>query len=220
MPTISLTSIPPRFAGLRRTLNSLLRQRPARIVLVIPHRYVRFPDWDGALPDIPDGVDLVRGDDHGPASKYLPTIGQAHGDILIADDDCDYHAGWLDALRAARLHHRQAAIAASSFDTARLGLPGGHRIVQGFAGILLPQSLRCPPLPRSDSVEFWVDDIWISAHLAHQKIPILDCPDARAQVGPKKEPAALQDRVHGGDTRADLNRKAAHCLRSRLDIWP
>ncbi len=49
---VSLSTIPPRFGEIRPTLDTLLDQSaPAdQVLLYIPHRYRRFPDWDGTLP--------------------------------------------------------------------------------------------------------------------------------------------------------------------------
>ncbi len=72
---ITLSAIPPRFAALGPTLRALLRQRhPAdEIRLNIPERYRRFPEWDGTLPEVPEGVTILRcAQDYGPATKLLP----------------------------------------------------------------------------------------------------------------------------------------------------
>ena len=62
----------------------MLRQRADRLCLVIPGSYRRFPDWDGQLPEIPDGVTLLRAPDRGPASKMLPIFRIAPDvDVLI-----------------------------------------------------------------------------------------------------------------------------------------
>ena len=97
---ISLSSIPPRFPMIGPTLESLLAQslRADRIEVNIPHSYARFPDWDGCLPEVPTGVDIVRCDaDLGPATKILPTARRYRGqeaEILFCDDDRIYPAHW------------------------------------------------------------------------------------------------------------------------------
>lgn len=220
MITVALTSIPPRFGTLAARLSALLAQRPTRVCLTLPHSYRRFPDWDGPLPTLPSGIEILRSDDHGPATKFLTAFQKYRwDDVLIADDDCDYGPGWLDAFRAARRNHPDPAIAASTFDTSRLGLPSGHKIAQGFAGIMvrpnhLPQSVLSPPNPA-----IWVDDIWLSAQLAKANIKIIECPDALAQVSAPPAPGALQDAVIDAQTRAGLNRSVAHELKHSLGIW-
>jgi hypothetical protein len=59
---ISLSSIPPRFDQIGPVLTSLVRQsiRPLAVELWIPTRYRRFPDWDGRLPEVPEGVTIRR----------------------------------------------------------------------------------------------------------------------------------------------------------------
>ena len=97
---VSLSTIPPRFGKLGPTLNSLLRQklRPERLILYIPERYRRFPEWDGALPQVPAGVSIHRVDvDYGPATKVLPALREFTGqnvDILFCDDDVVYDSRW------------------------------------------------------------------------------------------------------------------------------
>jgi hypothetical protein len=116
-PTIiSLSTIPPRFHLLAPTLQSLLDQTlPAReIVLYIPERYRRFPDWDGTLPEVPAGITIRRcPQDLGPATKVLPATRDYAGqdlDILFCDDDKLYDPGWHARLKRARAAHPGACI--------------------------------------------------------------------------------------------------------------
>ncbi len=86
---ITLSSIPPRFSGLHLTLESLLSQtvRPERVILYLSRHYRRFPDWDGALPEVPEGVEIrLVEEDYGPATKLLPALKEFAGqdvDILF-----------------------------------------------------------------------------------------------------------------------------------------
>ena len=100
-PTIvTLSSIPPRFSDLGETLDSLLNQSlPVQeIRLYIPEHYRRFPDWDGTLPQVPEGVTIHRcAEDLGPATKILPAVRALNGqdvDILLCDDDKIYDRNW------------------------------------------------------------------------------------------------------------------------------
>jgi hypothetical protein len=204
---VSLTSIPPRFGGLGARLEELLAQRPDALCLTIPNQYARFPDWEGALPFLPSGVTLLRGPDHGPASKLVAAAAAfPDADLLICDDDCSYGAGWLAAFRASRAAHPNAAIAASQFDAARIGLPSGRAIVQGFAGVLIRSDWL---LPRPPAPLTYVDDIWISASLAARGIQIIASDQARQEVAPHPAPEALQNAQIAGQSRAALNRLAA-----------
>ncbi len=101
IPTIvTLSSIPPRFEHLWLTLLSLLNQsvKVDEIRINIPRSYRRFADWDGTLPSVPEGVSIHRVDeDHGPATKVLPTIRELRGQnvhVLFCDDDRIYPRHW------------------------------------------------------------------------------------------------------------------------------
>lgn len=116
---VSLSSIPPRFPGLPRTLQSLVNQTvpPEQVILYLSSHYTRFPDWDGTLPDVPEGVDIrVVEDDFGPATKLLPALRDFAGedlDILFCDDDQIYQPYLAEALLQGRLDHPEACIGAS-----------------------------------------------------------------------------------------------------------
>lgn len=105
---ISLSTIPPRFGSLAPTLNSLVRQRGPvdEIRLYIPHRYRRFPDYDGSVPAVPEGIKIVRTDeDLGPASKVLFAARELRGQpaqILFCDDDKVFSPTWAGDLFAAQ----------------------------------------------------------------------------------------------------------------------
>jgi hypothetical protein len=126
---VSLSSIPPRFRKLGRVPGSLCRQklRPSRIVLVIPRHYRRFPDWDGHLPEVPEGVEVLRvEDDLGPATKVLPVARTLRGtatDLAYCDDDVELPAHWLRALRRVSRDRPGMAVTATGFDLSSLA---GH----------------------------------------------------------------------------------------------
>ncbi|MCU0900025.1 MAG: glycosyltransferase family 2 protein [Cypionkella sp.] len=125
-PTIiTLSCIPPRFGHLGPTLDSLLAQDlpAAQIILYIPQRYRRFPDWDGTLPSLPAGVTLRRTeDDYGPATKILPAVREFAGqsvDLLYCDDDMIYDRSLNRLLKDGRATHPNAALCPVAYD-----LPG------------------------------------------------------------------------------------------------
>ncbi|WP_204113335.1 glycosyltransferase family A protein [Shimia biformata] len=109
MLVVSLSTIPPRFKGIGPTLNSLLNQavRPDQIILWIPRVYRRFPEYDGHLPQVPDGVEIRRTDtDYGPATKVLPAVQAFRNqtcEILFCDDDQIYPKNWTNRFLQTRL---------------------------------------------------------------------------------------------------------------------
>lgn len=116
-PTIiTLSSIPPRFSKLTPTLMSLLAQNePAQeIRLYIPRSYRRFPNWDGVLPHVPNGVKIHRCDeDLGPATKVLPAAADLKGqevNILFCDDDKVYDRSWHRRFKTAAANHPNTCI--------------------------------------------------------------------------------------------------------------
>ncbi len=127
MLIVSLSSIPPRFGLLGPTLDCLLRQEAKvdHIRLYIPHRYRRFPDWDGTLPEVPRGVEIVRCDeDLGPATKVLYAAREYRGqdvDILLCDDDRRYKPHWAQTYVDARRDHPGVCLAIAGFEADRYG---------------------------------------------------------------------------------------------------
>lgn len=116
---ISLTSIPPRFPELHDQLACLVNQSvPAeKVILYLSRSYQRFPDWDGTLPEVPEGVEIrLVDEDWGPATKVLPAVRDFHGqdlDILFCDDDQFYPPHLAAEFLKARKRHPDAPIAAS-----------------------------------------------------------------------------------------------------------
>ncbi|WP_172296742.1 glycosyltransferase family A protein [Pseudoruegeria sp. HB172150] len=117
MLVVSLSSVPPRFPLLSHSLKSLAAQGGpvSRIVLYIPKCYRRFPDWDGRLPDVPEGVEIRRTEaDYGPATKILCAARDFAGqdvDILFCDDDHVYAPGWAQSFVDLKARHRGCVIA-------------------------------------------------------------------------------------------------------------
>lgn len=126
---ISLTSIPSRFYNIQETLDCLCAQTAHidEIRLNIPKSYTRFPDWDGTLPDVPDGVTIHRPEtDMGPATKLLPTLRDfadtPDARILFCDDDRVYMPDWAANLIAAHDERPDTAVCLGGLDLEKIGI--------------------------------------------------------------------------------------------------
>lgn len=128
MAVISLTSIPPRFDLLQKTVASLvaLKGDVQEIRVNIPKSYRRFPEGSFSMPELPEGVTLVVPDqDLGPATKVLPTIEAFRGTsqpIIYCDDDRIVHPEFARNLMTAAAAHPDCIIANSGWDLELLGL--------------------------------------------------------------------------------------------------
>ena len=124
---ISLSTIPPRFDRIGPCLQSLLRQklRPEAIELYIPQSYRRFPQWGGGLPQVPEGVRIIRVEqDFGPATKALPAVCAYRGqdiDILYVDDDHVYARDWSQRCAEVRREHPDKALCAAGTSVELIG---------------------------------------------------------------------------------------------------
>lgn len=206
---ISLTSVPPRFAGLGPVLESLVAQGADDVVLTLPWRYDRFPDWDGTLPPIPRGVRVFRESDEGAATKFTaPARRWPRDRVVICDDDCLYGPGWLDGFR------EPGVVAASVFAGERISAPGAV-IVQGFAGVsFVPAEIGAAlcAVPLQCRL---VDDIWLSGAIAAAGLEVRVSRAAREVVQPIDHTDGLQDVTDRGE----LNRRAVALVQKQLGVW-
>mgnify|MGYP001089353844 CR=1 FL=1 len=144
---ITLSTIPPRFARIGPTLRSLIRQqaRPEAVELYVPRSYRRFPQWGGALPEVPEGVTIVRVDeDLGPATKVLPAARAYRGQgvaLIYGDDDRVFSPGWTRTCLELRKDHPGTAICGAGFSIQ-------ERYGYRFAEYPLPRAVPGPD-PRA-----------------------------------------------------------------------
>jgi hypothetical protein len=171
----SLTTIPSRVDALKETLDSLLPQVD-HIYLSVAEAYVRFGGVGITLPsylcETPyvEKVTVVKGPDHGPASKYLGALSALPSQswVFICDDDQIYAPDvvrkMLQAVHTFGVYQNRYAIIEKSTS-------GG--LVHGYVGLLVPtqalQALSVFPLP--DCARY-VDDQWISTYFFFQDVPI------------------------------------------------
>ena len=102
----SLTSIPPRYCNVGKTLKSIINQSspPDRIELFIPRTFRRFSEHAFCVPEVPDGVEVrIVDHDYGPATKVLPAVKKYRGTntrIFYGDDDRLFPPTWLKQMIA------------------------------------------------------------------------------------------------------------------------
>jgi hypothetical protein len=189
----SLTTLPDRIQNLEPTIRSLLEQTrpPDEIVVAIPQFSIRqkmeytVPAYLEAIPR----VRILRSEkDWGPASKFIPVIqeelaaGRGQTLIMVVDDDRIYPR---DALEIFLHYHKKLPDAALCFRGALLPrslvwfLPKIFRasqirevmrvaVITGTASYLIQPRFFDSALwdySNAPAGAFYVDDIWISAHL-------------------------------------------------------
>lgn len=214
MRIISLTSIPPRFAGLGPVLEALLAQGADETHLAIPERYIRFPNWDGDLPKHPQGITVLRCPDFGPATKLIPAL-QSYADatILYCDDDALYGPGWAKALFSA--HTPGQVTAAQSFPAARIGAKNTEaQIAIGANGVVISAADLPGSIAEIPPECLLADDLWFSAMYAYLGLPVMQ---ASGQHKPHYLPndlVALQIA-----DRAAVYREALTAVQNHLGLW-
>ena len=203
----SLTTLPDRIANLEPTIRSLLEQTrpPDEIVLAIPQFSVR-QKMEYAIPSYLEKISRLRilrcEKDWGPASKFIPTIqeelaaGRGKTLIMVVDDDRIYPG---DALEVFLHYHQQLPEAALCFRGALIPrnlvwfLPKIFRasqirevkrvaVVTGTASYLIQPRFFDEALwdySNAPASAFYMDDIWISAHLDRRGVKKYIVPASR-----------------------------------------
>lgn len=225
---VSLSTIPARAAALAPVLHSLMDQtEPAdRIILNLPlaSRRTGKPYPDPIELNLPEGVDVLRDPDEGPATKFLGTLrAEPHALIVVVDDDVIYPRDFLAnllgayrarpghalALRGVRLVEGVAFPMLDHVLCSAIESPKSVDLVFGTWGYLLP-----PGLPAAEISDFngypeavrWVDDAWISGHLARLGVPRLV---VATQSFPIETMASSVQALTDGTNRSGLNDAAA-----------
>jgi hypothetical protein len=188
---VAMTTTTERIAHIQPALRSLLDQTcPAdRVLLALPARSRRTGAPYPAPPPLPVGVELLACEDEGPATKLLPVLrAEPAACIVVADDDQSYPADFLEVLLAAHRRDRHAALGWLGwqllpgvpardlelvFATA-VTRPTDVDVLHGTWGYLVPPNALDETVHQFDGWPpevRWVDDIWISGHLARRGIP-------------------------------------------------
>ncbi|MBU4530974.1 MAG: glycosyltransferase family 2 protein [Hoeflea sp.] len=233
---ISLTTIPARARSLAPVLRSLLDQdMPAdRIILWLPSRSLR---QDRDYPDagdvhIPEGVEVMRCEDLGPATKLLHSLRLEKDALVIAvDDDVVYPENLVSTLLSAHRKEPQTA-----FGLRGVMLEPGTRFVDlwhilssgidraepadilfGTWGYMVPAWLCDEAMHDFSGYPAsvrWVDDVWISGHLARLGIARKVTPSDRF---PLETLASLRHALTDGMNRSGENDEIA--IKAFGDVW-
>lgn len=169
----SLTTIPPRIESCRQAIDSLLPQ-VRRIYLNIANHYKRFGYFEPPtyLCEEPykSKVIVCKGEDYGPATKYIGGLQSIPSTawIFFGDDDQEYHSTLITRMKD---RIAEFAVYQNRHEIVRHGSGG---IIHGYVGNMGHrsqfQNLLQFPLPEC---AYFVDDQWMSIYCWSHNIPIL-----------------------------------------------
>lgn len=185
---ISLTTIPSRIEHIESCIDSLLAQGlpvylwAQKTNIVTGAALQRIPPFLEGKP----GLTVTTVEARGPITKLLPAFEAGHKQVITADDDHAYGPHWAEGLIEGQRKHPDSAICYRGriFDKSKRYKKSGvvsktQRLVElvtSVWGVIYRRDFF------SDTIfEEWKqwhinDDIVISAHLRHRKIPMLAVP--------------------------------------------
>ena len=173
----SLTTSPSRMeTDCRSALDSLMPQVD-RIYLSVPSYYKRFQaplQLPAYLEEAPykEKVEVVIGEDHGPATKYLGGIGTIPRNswVFFCDDDQEYAPNLVQ--RMVQTMRSVNEVYQNRYDIIQRTTSGG--IIHGYVGNLanIDTLVGLPHFPLPDCA-YHVDDQWMSIYYFVRSIPIV-----------------------------------------------
>jgi len=171
----SLTAIPSRLGtSCRKAIESLLPQ-VEHVYLSVPADYKRFPGAVELPPYLSESpykekVTVVRGEDAGPATKYVGALSVIPHDawVFVCDDDQEYAPTLISRMKT-RLD--RVCVYQNRCEIIRSSTSGG--LIHGYVGNLTHASLLLglPTFPLPDCA-FHVDDQWMSIYYFLNGVPI------------------------------------------------
>ena len=233
-------------------------RKPDSIELNLPRVYKRKEFGEPDTTRLPEGIKVFRCDDQGPATKLLPTLERYRKKnvcIIYCDDDRVYDPNWIDRLVSLHEKNPNTCIAENRCQieflfrdrlypktlayrmkrlfslgqwTPRRNSPEKGQIIEGFGGVLVRPDFFDDEVFEVSDTFFMVDDIWFSAMLTKNGIPILHtqpCTNDHAEpviisghdLG-RMEGSLMTASVDGMD-RDDLNLRAVQEAANRYGIW-
>ncbi|WP_415290676.1 glycosyltransferase family A protein [Candidatus Pelagibacter sp. Uisw_136] len=169
---VSLTSIPPRFPTLEKTIRSINDQikKPQKIFLNIPLKYKRYPDSKHnilRLEKIFKNLKIIRCKDYGPGTKLLGSLEYLmdYEYVILIDDDHIYNKDMLNIFNKEALKDLDRAYSFCVFNIEDC------KVGQGADGFMINTHFLKGILEFFNKFVinnkrlFFNDDLWISIYL-------------------------------------------------------
>ena len=169
---VSLTSIPPRFSTLEKTIRSINDQikKPQKIFLNIPLKYKRYPDSKyniSRLEKVFKNLKIIRCNDYGPGTKLLGSLEYLmdYDYVILIDDDHIYNKNMLNIFNKEALKDLDRAYSFCVFNIEDC------KVGQGADGFMINTHFLKGILEFFNKFVinnkrlFFNDDLWISIYL-------------------------------------------------------
>ena len=169
---VSLTSIPPRFSTLEKTIRSINDQikKPQKIFLNIPLKYKRYPNSKyniSQLEKIFENLKIIRCNDYGPGTKLLGSLKylKDYDFVILIDDDHIYNQNMLNIFNKEALKDLNRAYSFCVFNIEDC------KVGQGADGFMINTHFLKDILDFfnkfviNNEKLFFNDDLWISIYL-------------------------------------------------------
>tara|TARA_B110000977_G_C10906291_1_gene427366 strand:- start:62 stop:814 length:753 start_codon:yes stop_codon:yes gene_type:complete len=169
---VSLTSIPPRFSSLEKTIRSINSQikKPSKIFLNIPLKYKRYPDSKyniSQLEKIFENLTIIRCKDYGPGTKLLGSLEYLmdYDYVVLIDDDHIYNKDMLNIFNKEALKNLDRAYSFCVYNVEDC------KVGQGADGFMINTNFLKEILEffnefvLNNKKLFFNDDLWISIYL-------------------------------------------------------
>ena len=169
---VSLTSIPPRFSTLEKTIRSINSQikKPSKIFLNIPLKYKRYSDSKYnflQLEKIFENLTIIRCKDYGPGTKLLGSLEYLmdYEYVVLIDDDHIYNKDMLDIFNKEALKDLDSAYSFCVYNVEDC------KVGQGADGFMINTNFLKEifeffnKFVLNNKKLFFNDDLWISIYL-------------------------------------------------------
>tara|TARA_B100000787_G_scaffold165224_1_gene148856 strand:+ start:653 stop:1393 length:741 start_codon:yes stop_codon:yes gene_type:complete len=169
---VSLTTIPPRYSTLQKTLDSIQGQKkiPDKIFLNIPNNYKRFSNINFDLKDLLkkyENLKINSCEDFGPGTKLLGSLNEIlnYDFVILIDDDHIYKDEMLEIFYKQAVKSLENSYSFCVYDVLDC------KVGQGADGFLINTDYIRDILNffnkyvRNNQNLFFNDDLWISIYL-------------------------------------------------------